>query len=66
MALSNRNPSAGGAGARKAVLLTTANTFENKTSLANLQAVYVSRRFAVPMTIAAVIAAIAFENGRRS
>jgi hypothetical protein len=66
MVSSKRNPSAGGAGARKAVLLTTANASENKPSLADLQANFVSRRFAVPVAIAAAIAAIAFENGRRT
>jgi hypothetical protein len=66
MASSKRNPSAGGAGARKADQLTTAITSENKPALIDLQAAHVSRRHALPLAIAALIASIAFDNGRRA
>jgi hypothetical protein len=53
MARSKRNPSAGGAGARKIVLLATANPSEINPSRASLQATCISRRLAIPWAMGA-------------
>jgi hypothetical protein len=66
MAPSKRNPGAGVARVQKAVLLTTANASEITRPTLELQALYVSRRYAIPLAIAAAIASIAFDNGRRA
>jgi hypothetical protein len=61
-----RNPSAGGAGARNADHIGSLIASENKPSLADLQAYYVSRRFAVSTSMAMLITALVFHNGRRA
>jgi hypothetical protein len=67
MATAMRNPGAGHAGARNAIqLVATADTSENKPSLIDFQAQFVSRRYCLPLALAAAIAAIAYDNGRRA
>jgi hypothetical protein len=61
-----QNPSAGGAGARSADYIGSLIVSENKPSLADLQAYYVSRHFAVSTSMAMLITALAFHNGRRA
>jgi hypothetical protein len=62
-----RNPAAGHSdGVRKSVLLASANASENRPLPQHLQALFVSRRFAVPAAIAALIASLAFGDGGRT
>jgi hypothetical protein len=61
-----QNPSAGGAGARKIVQLSTANASEINPSVADLQVFHVPSRFAVSTSMAMLITALAFHNGRRA
>jgi hypothetical protein len=60
-----QNPSAGGAGARNADHIGSLIASENKPSLADLQDV-VSRCFSVSTSMAMLITALAFHNGRRA
>ena len=58
------NPSAGGAGARNADHIGSLIASENKRPLADLQDV--SRCFSVSASMAMLITALAFHNGRRA
>jgi len=60
MATTKRNPGAGDAGARKAVLVGTTNSSENSQSVDERQALFISRRCAVPLALASLIASLAF------
>lgn len=51
--------------ARKAVHVGTLNVSENNPSLSELQAIWISRRYAVPLALAGAIAALAFLQCRR-
>jgi hypothetical protein len=62
MGRNQRTPTLGGVGALEGVHVGTTNTQEIKPSLIDLQARFVSRRFALPMTLAAVIATLAFST----
>jgi hypothetical protein len=61
-----RNPTLGGAGSRKAMHIAKSEASENKPALIDFQAQFVSRRYCLPLTIAALIASLAFDAGRRA
>ena len=62
-----RNPTLGGAGSRKAMQIAKSEASENKPALIDFQAQFVSRRYCLSLTIAALVASLAYNtDGRRA
>jgi hypothetical protein len=57
-----RNPTLGRAGSRKIIQISRSDASEHKPALIDIQAAHLSRRYCLPLTIAAVVASLAFPS----